>query len=288
MNLVFSGGGAKGISFIGALLELEKMEKLNFKNLAGTSAGSIVATLLAIGYTPKEMKKIMLEMDFDSIVDDNKLLNIYHFITSYGIAYGDYLYKTLGNIIKIKTNNPDYTFEELYKDKNINLVITATNLNKKNLVYLYHKNYPTMPIRQAIRMSTSVPFLFMPVIYNDEYYVDGGTLNDYIIEVFDGLVPDDIQTRYDGVPNPDTLGFKIIQKESSDNKIDHLYDYVYSFIESFLAENERKYLLKENLERTICIETPAYPLQKFNLTIEEKKHLINQGKLAVSLKFKAS
>jgi len=289
-NLVFSGGGVKGIGFIGALIELEKLEKLkNIKNLAGTSVGSIIAMLVALGFTPKEIKNLMFEdkkIDFDKIVDYHYYLNIYHFINNYGMAYGDYLYIVLGDIIKSKTGNPDYTFQNLYDDKGVKLVITATNLNRKNLIYMYHLTYPLMPIRKAIRMSTSVPFLYMPVIHDDEYYVDGGTLNDYIIEAFDGDRPEDIQTRYNGISNPQTLGFKIVQEESECEQINHLYDYAYSFIESFLAENERKYLLSKNIVRTVLINTPAYPLKKFDLSIEEKKQLITQGELGVREFFK--
>jgi len=285
-NLVFSGGGVKGISFIGSLIELEKLGLLkNINHFAGTSVGSIIATLIAIGYSPKEIKKLMLNEDrlnFDKIVDSSiVIVDIYHFINYYGIAYGDYIYEALGQVIYDKTNNEDYTFEDLLRDKNRQLIITATNLNTKNLVYFYHKTYPDLPIRQAIRMSTSVPFLYMPYIYNNEYYVDGGMLNNYIIEVFDGGNPEDIQTRYDGIPNEKTLGFKIVYDNNNDNKINHLYDYTYSFIETFLAENERKNLLKDNMNRTIKIETPNYPLKKFDLTLEEKNHLIKQGKKGV-------
>jgi NTE family protein len=287
-NLVFSGGGVKGICFIGALLELEKLGFLkDIKNLAGTSVGSIIATLVALGFTPKEIKNMMLskedsKIDFNKIVDSsNIVLDIYHFINHYGVAYGDYIYQALGEVIKIKSNNPDYTFGELYRDRGIELIITATNLNKKNLVYFYHITYPDLPIRKAIRMSTSVPILYMPYIFNNEYYVDGGTLDNYILEVFDGEKPDDIKTRYEGVTNIKTLGFKIISAELNANEINHLYDYAYSFVETFLAENARKDLLKNNLDRTVRIDTPAYPLKKFDLTLEEKKHLIKQGKKGV-------
>lgn len=291
-NLVFSSGGIKGICFIGALIELEKLGLLkNITQFAGTSVGSIIATLIAIGYNPKEIKRIMLgkeqqTIDFDKIADtSNIIVDIYHFIHHYGMAYGDYLYHAMGEVIKHKTGDENYTFGDLYRDKGFNLIITAVNLNRKKLVYFYHETYPDLPIREAIRMSTSVPFLYIPYIYNNEYYVDGGTLNTYLIEVFDGTQPDTIKTMYDGIPNPKTLGLKIVYPNTESNEINHLYDYAYSFIETFLAENENKNLLESNLSRTIDIETPAYPLRKFDLTLEEKKHLIRQGKKGVRTYF---
>ena len=50
-NLVFEGGGVKGIAYAGALKELEKKGLLtSLQRVAGTSAGAITATLLAVGY----------------------------------------------------------------------------------------------------------------------------------------------------------------------------------------------------------------------------------------------
>lgn len=74
-NLVFKGGGPRGIAYIGALNALE--EKLREQNkdlsqiqrVAGTSAGAITAVLLSVGYTPKEMEKILMEDDLQTFLD---------------------------------------------------------------------------------------------------------------------------------------------------------------------------------------------------------------------------
>ena len=67
--IVLSGGGIKGISYCGALDVLDKYDilydedgKSKIKGFAGTSAGSIVVALLAVGYNPTELKKVMSEM----------------------------------------------------------------------------------------------------------------------------------------------------------------------------------------------------------------------------------
>jgi NTE family protein len=273
-NLVFSGGGVKGICFVGAIKELEKLGHLNVKNLAGTSVGSIVASLIALGFNAKEIKQLMMDkINFNNIVDhSNVLTDAYHIMNNYGYGYGNYIYDILGEIIKSKTNNENYTFEDLYHDKQVNLIISATNLNQKKLICFNYVTHPKMSIRLAIRMSTSVPFLYMPVIYEGEYYVDGGTLNNYMIDIFDNV-------------NKNTLGLKISQPHEI-HQINHFYDYAYSFIETFMADNERKELLNVNIDRTVFIETPAYPLSKFDLTMDEKIHLIKQGKKSVRKFFK--
>ena len=63
-DIVFEGGGAKGMVFVGACQEFFKREH-TFDRLLGTSAGAITATLLAAGYTPKEMLAALAEKGSD-------------------------------------------------------------------------------------------------------------------------------------------------------------------------------------------------------------------------------
>jgi predicted acylesterase/phospholipase RssA len=63
-DLVFEGGGAKGMVFVGACQEFFARGH-SFDRLLGTSAGAITATLLAAGYSPKEMLEALLEKGSD-------------------------------------------------------------------------------------------------------------------------------------------------------------------------------------------------------------------------------
>lgn len=59
---VFSGGGMKGVALVGAYEALEK-RGFRFKRLAGTSAGSIIASFIAAGYTSAEIRQMMEELN---------------------------------------------------------------------------------------------------------------------------------------------------------------------------------------------------------------------------------
>lgn len=63
VDLVFEGGGAKGMVFVGALEELLRSGQYQPGRLMGTSAGAITATILAAGYTPTEMLEALAEHD---------------------------------------------------------------------------------------------------------------------------------------------------------------------------------------------------------------------------------
>ncbi len=67
-NAVFEGGGVKGVGFVGAIAVAEERD-YQWVNIAGTSAGAIVAALLAAGYSAAEMKEIMDELDYNRLED---------------------------------------------------------------------------------------------------------------------------------------------------------------------------------------------------------------------------
>src|SRR5829696_6799499 len=69
VDLVFEGGGVKGIALVGAFSVLEE-RGYEPQNMAGASAGAIVAVLLAAGYTAAELQKIIGELDYDRFKDE--------------------------------------------------------------------------------------------------------------------------------------------------------------------------------------------------------------------------
>ncbi len=71
-NLVFEGGGVKGIAYIGALAALGRRGILkDIVRVGGTSAGAINALLFALGYSHAETKHLLAELDFTSFLDDD-------------------------------------------------------------------------------------------------------------------------------------------------------------------------------------------------------------------------
>ena len=81
-NLVFEGGGVKGIAYGGAL---EKIDELNILSgitrVAGTSAGAIAASLLALGYDSRSFSKIISETKFNKFQDNTFLFIREDYIT---------------------------------------------------------------------------------------------------------------------------------------------------------------------------------------------------------------
>ncbi len=306
--IVFSGGGIKGISFCGALTEFDKYNiitdtdpnsslPLKLKGLCGVSAGSIIASLIAVGYTVKEVCHIVRTIDFENVVDDKTgyIRDAINFIEDWGVCPGKYIVDIMGQLIKKKTGNPDYTIKNLYDDTGVKLVIVTTNMTFQNTVYLHPENsieeYSNIPIRTAVRMSMGIPFLFEPFPYNDCVFVDGGVLDNYPIHVFDGKYPGDENAKLNlCTPRPDVIGIKVATPDATPTgrtrqEYGNLFQYSCSFIDTFLGENDRQVITPTYWLRTIVIVTPEYPLTQFKLSEEQKRELINAGRRFAGLFF---
>ena len=101
---VFEGGGVKGIGLVGAASAIEAAG-YEFVNLAGTSAGAIVATLLAAGYSAAELKPIISGIDFNAF-EDPPLLGRIPFlgivideILNQGLYKGDAFLKLMSDLL---------------------------------------------------------------------------------------------------------------------------------------------------------------------------------------------
>jgi NTE family protein len=69
-HLIFQGGGAKGIAYVGIIKALEDLDSMGeVTHIAGTSAGAITAALVAVGYNSKELNQELALKDFEEFLD---------------------------------------------------------------------------------------------------------------------------------------------------------------------------------------------------------------------------
>src|SRR5438128_10748256 len=70
-DAVFEGGGVKGIGLVGALSIIQP--RYDLQNVAGTSAGAIVAALVTAGYKADDIRQILTGLDFHKLMDGGLL-----------------------------------------------------------------------------------------------------------------------------------------------------------------------------------------------------------------------
>jgi NTE family protein len=180
-KLVFSGGGMKGIAFIGVLKVLEQYNIINSINTyLGCSAGSIIALLVLIGYTHNDLYRLFTNIDLAKYQD----LRMDEFLNKKGIDSGENFMKLITIIVKKKGITAETTFEELFKKTGKSLIVVGSNITRNNCKYFNHIDTPNAKVLQSIRISISYPYFFQPVVYEDELYVDGGLLNHFPIKYF--------------------------------------------------------------------------------------------------------
>lgn len=141
-NLIFEGGGIKGIAYVGAMEVLEGRGILgNIKRAGGTSAGAINAVLYGLGYSHAETKKILGELDFKKFLDDSwgVVRDSKRLIDEFGWYRVDFFRDWIAGLIKKKAKNPDATFRGIHdmgKDKGFtDIYMMGKNISQ----YVYNK-----------------------------------------------------------------------------------------------------------------------------------------------------
>ncbi|MCY7422743.1 MAG: patatin-like phospholipase family protein [Chitinophagaceae bacterium] len=202
-NLVLEGGGIRGFAYAGAFEILDSLHLLkHIERVGGTSAGAIQATLLAVGYTPKEMTTIAANIPLKKFNDGFFPGGLSRLKRRLGFFKGNKLTAWMEQLIAAKTGDGDITFRRLHevaiKNNYKQLYITGTDLTYRCLRVFCFETYPEMKVKDALRISFSIPLYFEPVVIDDKgavqknnaqnnfhTMVDGGLLSNYPITMFD-------------------------------------------------------------------------------------------------------
>ena len=192
-NLVFEGGGVKGIAYVGAIKVLEEKGILpNIERVGGTSAGAINAVLVGLGYTSAQTMNIMNKLDFKKFMDDDfgVLRDVDRLLNEFGWHKGAFFRKWISKLIKKRTGNPDATFAEVQQQKKAkgfrDMYFVGANISTHFAEVFSHEHTPRMCIADAVRISMSIPLFFASHRSpRGDVYVDGGLLDNYPVKLFD-------------------------------------------------------------------------------------------------------
>ena len=186
LGIALSGGGIRGIAHAGALRAFEENE-IKPDILSGTSSGSIVATLYAMGYSPyyiyilfKRYAKTICELNGVPIISGvgnfivNKKININ------GINSGERMEEAFNNIANKKGISK-------INEIKMPLLIPTVDISKSKEVVISsinNDNYlQDIEIGKAIYASSAFPVIFKPCKYKDYLFVDGGVLDNTPVRI---------------------------------------------------------------------------------------------------------
>jgi NTE family protein len=301
-DLVFEGGGVKGIGLAGAY---RRLYDSGYRPgcVAGTSAGAITAALVAAGVPGDQLQQIVLhEMQFKQFEDPTFLDHfgvagdIAQFLKTRGMHSGDYFLGWMRDQLKATGKTQ---FGHL-KDENASaenraykLQVIASDISAQSMVVLPRDaqqlglgDPDELEIAFAVRMSMSIPVFFEPVHQADAQgrehtFVDGGLLSNFPIWLFD-CPPGQRPT----IP---TFGMLLVAPKQSAPLIQHPpanapfapvsspAEFAKAIADTMMEAHDRFYVEQENFARTVPIPTLGVKTTEFDIDPTRAQQLFDSG-----------
>jgi NTE family protein len=315
-NLVFEGGGVKGIAYVGAMQVLARRGYLDhITRVGGTSAGAINALMFALGYDIGTQRSIIASADFKAFMDNSFLFirDMNRLWSEYGWNKGDFFAEWIGGYIKSQLGNDRATFADLARAGRPDLFVIGTNLSTGFSEVFSRERHPDMPLAEAVRISMSIP-LFYRAVRNgprEDVYVDGGVMLNYPVKLFDRERYIDIDKEPEAAARPEyyehennrfllerpgrspyvynrqTLGLRLETRETiglfrydeplRSELITSFGGYAKALIRSLLRVQENQHLHGDDWKRTLYIDSLDVETTDFDLSDAKKTALIDQG-----------
>jgi NTE family protein len=302
INLVFQGGGVKGAAYA-RVLDRFPFDAIAIKGVGGSSAGAIMAALVATGKPPSEIATILKSQELSSLlakVDSErferltalaqkvralfakfsagrKLRGAWHLWRLYSQEY-ESIFADFAHISSRKgccstkplrewltTFLQEETFTDVKLKRDVDLRIVAANLRTRKFGEFRVETHGGKSVVDAVVASASLPLFFEPVLESVTYHVDGGLLSNFPAFLF----------AHDDAP---TVGFRLIEfGEPKD--IVSFGDYLASLLLTMLEAHDARQELPQNFHP--C-DIPIHDIAatKFNLAPDDVKFLMGQGELA--------
>ena len=305
VDLVFEGGGVKGIGLAGALATLEE-RGYEPQNVAGTSAGAITAALLAAGYSAAELREIIIELDYRQFQDkswEDKVPLIERSLSlllDLGLYEGERFLEWIRERLEAKgvrtfadLVHPAFADDPKFRSR---LQVIASDVTMHELLVLPRDaaklgiEPDDLDVALAVRMSMSIPVFFEPARFENpktgqsHVIVDGGMLSNFPVWLFD---------CEDGVPDWPTFGMLLVEPKPSvpigarlpEAKMSGhgpraVVEYVKALAQTMMEAHDRLYVEQSSYARTIPIPTLGVGTTEFGLSPERALALFDSGRWA--------
>lgn len=315
-NLVFKGGGIRGIAYLGALEELERlgfMEKI--QRVAGSSAGAIAALMVSLRLPTHKIKSVFDTLDFSRVPQvrsedqSDKIFSRLdlticpqRLLKKFGWYSSGYFYDWLKEVIADYTQGKsDVTFVDLKQMGYRDLYVIVSNMTKHRAEVMSAETTPDAAVADAIRMSMSIPLYFEALNFDGrmfgegDLYVDGGLFNNYPLDVFDRP---EVSNKYMSIQrkvNRRTLGLYLYPEKREVKpeleKPSSLIDYINLLMENLYTTHQLTAPAPDKLDqqRTIRIGDCGVSPTEFNIKPDDEVYtaLYESGREAVLAFFAA-
>ena len=184
----------------------------------GTSIGASLVFLITLNYSPNDIEKIFTKIDPSDYVTPN----IDNLVEKWGLCSNSRLCDILRSAAKQKGILETCTFTEYNKLTKKNLCFLGTNITSGESEIFSHTLTPDMNIFTALEISSAFPFLFHPIHYKGNIYVDGGVTRNFPIEIS---------------PNPETT-LSIILSANKLRPCVNFIDYIHNLLNVYSVDRK--------------------------------------------------
>ena len=270
-HIICSGGGVTGLSFYGALRNLNTKGIWNIEDIEsiyGTSVGSLISVVICLNYEWDTLDDYFIKRPWGNVfkMDMYAIIEIFQ---KKGVFDYNVFVEIFSPLFKAKDISVDVTMKEFFEINNIDLHIFAVELNKFEVIDISYKTHPEWKVIDAVYASCAVPLIFAPLFKDESCYCDGGVLINYPVEfcIKNGAKLDEIL----GIKGDRENDKKILPEHS-------LFDYILH-----LANKTHKRLLynpKKIIKNEIIIpirETTVQLIRDIAISMEERINLIEEG-----------
>ena len=273
-HLVIPGGGVAGFTFYGVLRNSNQLGYWNIDNIKtiySTSAGAMIAVLLALNYDWEICDDYLIKRPWHNVFKFD-IQMIFASLQKKGIFDIKVLEDIFEPLFKGKDVSLDITLKEFFELTNIEIHIYATEINTFENVDFSYKTYPDIRVVDAVYASSALPIIFSPIIIDNKCYCDGAFFSNYPIHncLNDGIEP----TEVFGIQNE----YSVNDNRSIDNN-STLFDYIMNImnktIEHVLLNKKH-----DDIGMEITIISPRISIYNIFSTVssmEERIKLINYG-----------
>ena len=264
---LFGGGAVRGMAYVGAVKALEELG-IYPVNVGGSSVGSAVAALMAVGYDATDIKELFLDVNFDLFRDIQFNLG-----PKFALSKGEVFLNWIRELIESKYYGENYEKGKnrsvTFKDIEKNLTIITTDISNFKCQEFSKKATPDFEIATAVRISCGLPGLMKPYEYNNTLLVDGDLqksmpmwqLSENILNDRERVIEFRLEGQYAG---------------DDKNAIDYV-NTVYSCITSICTDFISSMYGKRDKFDYITINTGNVIVVDFNCPREKREQLIKEG-----------
>lgn len=296
-DLVLEGGGVKGAGLAGAVSILQ--QTYDFHRVAGTSAGAVVAGLVASGLGDR-LESMMIDTDFAEFLDEgvagrlfgelgNGLDMLFHEGMHRGAVLHRWISSTLAEAgvrtwgdLRLPGSSKRDPVEHRYR-----LVVVVSDVSRGRMLRLpwdygelLGMDPDPLPVADAIRASASIPFFFRPVRMTinptltdgrrEIVLTDGGMLSNYPIDIFDDE------------PDHPTIGVKLSARLRATrppwNEANTPVSLAQALVKTMTNAHDQLYVDEPSVcDRTVFVETSGVRTTDFHVTEDVKRGLFTNG-----------